>query len=116
MIDLNDLTLGQVNQIGKLCGNSKSTKHPYKIGQAYLIRTVTCHWVGKLEAVYEQEIVLSEASWIANTGRFNECLKDSMENLNNAEIEPVFKGNTILGRAAFIDVNEWHHKLPREVK
>ena len=116
-MNIDELTLGQIKQIQSMCGTTKTDfSHPYQLGKCYLIRTVTCHWVGKLEAVYDQEIVLSSASWVVDTGRFNECLKNSMKNLTNAEIEPVFKGKTILNRGSFIDVNEWNHDLPREVK
>lgn len=115
-MNINDMTIGQAKEIAQFFSANQEASHPYKIGQCYLIRTVTCHWVGKLIAVYQNEVVLEKASWVADTGRFHECLRDSMEGLSNAEIEPVFKGNVILGRGSFIDVSEWHHKLPEQVK
>ena len=116
--------LKDAEAIAKLLGRASPTimpeilsqehDHPYKIGQSYLIRTVTCHWVGRLIAVYSQEIVLEKASWVADTGRFHVALRDGWD--SNAEIEPVFKGNVILGRGSFIDVSEWHYDLPEQVK
>ena len=49
--------------------------HPYKIGSNYLIRTVTMIYTGKLVAVYDKELVISSASWIADTGRFADALR-----------------------------------------
>jgi len=84
--------------------------HPYKIGQAYLIRTVTMYQVGILVAVFPQEIVLKDAAWVADTGRFEKCLREGKLD----EIEPIEKGNMIVGRGAIVDVAEWHHEIPRE--
>jgi hypothetical protein len=36
----------------------RSTKaHPYVIGEAYFMRTVTHHYTGRLVAVYDNELV-----------------------------------------------------------
>jgi len=73
--------------------------HPYTIGCAYHIRTVTMAIAGILTAVHEHELVFSNASWVADTGRFNEYLKDTSKLKEN---EP-FKYNAIVGRGALID-------------
>jgi len=85
---------------------------PFELGRKYLIRTVTMIQIGRLVEVFDNELVLEDASWIGDTGRFNECLKsrDVLE-----EVEPA-DGRVIVGRNAIIDVYEWNQDLPREVK
>lgn len=85
--------------------------HPYQIGQNYFIRTVTMHHVGRLVAVYEHELVLEDASWIADDGRFHNALKGE----GFDEIEP-FIHEAIIGRHALIDCTLWPYELPKEQK
>lgn len=84
---------------------------PWVIGKNYLIRTVTMHHIGKLEAVTKQELVLSGASWVADSGRFHDALKEGKLD----EVEP-FVHDVIVGRGALIDATEWPHDLVREQK
>ena len=86
--------------------------HPWKKGTNYLIRTVTMIDIGQLVEVTDQELVLEKASWIADTGRFNEALKNGTLN----EVEPFPDGLVIVGRGSIIDACEWNHALPRTVK
>ena len=109
-MDIDTLTLGEIKQIQTLIGTTVDT-HPYQIGKNYLIRTVTMIQTGKLVAVTNQELVLEEASWIADTGRFSECLKNGTFN----EVEP-FPGKVIVGRGSVIDATEFNHQLPRSLK
>lgn len=83
----------------------------YKIGQAYLIRTVTMYYTGVLEEVGEQEIKLSKAAWIADTGRYHNALISGEFN----EVEPII-GPVIIGRGAIIDAVEWPNRLPEKQK
>ena len=109
-MNIDSLTLGEIKQIQTLIGTTVDT-HPYQIGKNYLIRTVTMIQTGKLVAVTNQELVLEDAAWIADTGRFNECLKNGSFN----EVEP-FPGRIIVGRGSVIDATEFNHQLPRSVK
>lgn len=85
--------------------------HPYTIGQSYLIRLVTHYWLGRLVAVHERELVLENASWIADTGRYHKAVDiDSL-----VEVEPR-KGPIIIGRGALVDCAEWHSALPTDPK
>ena len=112
MININELTLGQVKELQSLLGGSNQvSNHPYKIGEAYLIRTVTFIALGKLEWVGEHELVLSSASWVADTDRFYNALKDG----KLKEVEP-FINDEIVGRGSIVDATIWTHPLPREQK
>lgn len=114
-MELDKLTLGELREIKQLLGNSNcgSKKHPFKIGQAYLIRTVTMFYIGVLREVYDTELVLSDLSWIPDTGRFADAF-DAVENLS--EVEPFPEESVILGRGALIDACPWNRELPRAQK
>ena len=98
-MNIDDLTLGQVKQIQAMAGNAAPQSGPWIIGEHYVIRTVTMIQTGVLMAVHPQELVLSDAAWIADTGRWNNFLRDP--NLAE-EVEP-FTAQVIVGRAAIID-------------
>lgn len=90
----------------KLAMNGKTNEvkndSPFVIGKNYHVRTVTMAIAGKLKAVYPQELVFENASWVADTGRFNEYLKDTSKLKEN---EP-FMNDVIVGRGALIDCTE----------
>lgn len=90
---------------------AKKQVGPWKLGQAYLIRGVTNYWTGRLEAVHEGFLVLADAAWIADTGRYNEAVSKGLL----SEVEPV-DGPAIIGSGAIMDACEWRFDLPRAVK
>ena len=90
--------------------------NPYIIGHNYLIRTVTHIYVGKLIGFGSQEIVLTECSWVADTGRFNEVFTNGLEAHNNSEIEPIDSPMVGIGRGAIVDFAIYSKDLPTKVK
>lgn len=112
-MNLDELTLGQIKEISSLTG-CKSNSNPYTkyIGKAVFIRTITMYYLGRLEKVYESELVLSECSWIADTGRWYDALKNGTAK----EVEPYPCEEVIIGRGAILDVCEWTKDLLREQK
>lgn len=86
--------------------------HAYEIGQNYIIRTVAMIYTGKLVAVYEHELVIEDAAWIAETSRWHKTLLTGELN----EIEPYPDGQVIVARGGIIDVAKWSHALPRVAK
>jgi hypothetical protein len=86
----------------------KTNMHPFKIGEKYFIRTVTMYLVGKLEKVFDDELVLSGAAWVAHSGRFYNAIKDGEKAID--EIEP-FIDDVIVGRGSLIDMTKWDHDL-----
>ena len=84
---------------------------PWRIGEKYLIRTVTHFLTGRLSFVGPQELALDDAAWIADTGRFSDALKTGKLN----EVEPI--GSTqIIGRGSIVDAAVWAFDLPLEQK
>jgi len=106
-MNIDELTLGQIKQIRELTGGSQAQpqSHPWVIGEHYVVRTVTMIQTGVLIAVHPQELVLADACWIADTGRWHDFLKspDTVK-----EVEP-FTEDAIIGRGGIIDAQ----KLPK---
>jgi hypothetical protein len=88
-----------------------NAEHPYTVGTTYIIRTVTMYYTGRLQSVWPGELVLSDAAWIADTGRFSTALSTG----KLSEVEP-YPGECIVSRAAIVDVAPWNHPLPRDVR
>lgn len=86
---------------------------PYEIGKAYLIRSVTHINIGIVKTVGDNEIILSSASWIADTGRYHDALKYGTDKLN--EVEP-YLDDVIINRSAVVDATIWRHSPPTEQK
>lgn len=76
-----------------------------------MIRTVTNYLLGKLEKVTKTDLLLSAASWVADTGRFHVALRDGVLN----EVEP-YPNEVIVSRGAIVDAAVWNHELPRVAK
>ena len=112
MID--KMTVGDVKQIAALLGNSRAEKKEsfFKVGQCYLVRGVTNYIVGKVERINDTEILFSDASWVADMGRFYDAFKTGKLN----EVEPVPNGVVIMNRGSWVDAFEWAHPLPTEQK
>ena len=100
-MNIEDLTIGQARELVALFGSApkQTDASAWEIGKGYLIRTVTMTNTGRLVAVTEQELVLEDAAWIADTGRFS----DSLQKCNFNEVEPFPDGRVIIGRGAIVD-------------
>lgn len=100
-MEIDSLTIGQAKELAQMfpkCAHDS----PWKIGKIYLIRTVTMIQTGRLVAVTSQELVLEDAAWIADTGRFADVLRTGEFD----EVEPFPSGQVIVGRGAVIDAVE----------
>lgn len=86
-------------------------KGVWQIGKNYVIRTVTMINIGKLVKVTEEELILEDASWIPDTGRWTDFLKEGKYD----ECEP-FEVSVIVGRKSLIDATLWNHALPKNQK
>ena len=108
---LDDLTYGEIKQIAGMFSEDKES-HPYEIGKNYFIRTVTHYYTGRLDAVFNQELVITDAAWIADTGRYADALKTG----NFSEVEPYPDGRVVIGRGAILDAAQLATTLPRSQK
>jgi len=80
------------------------------IGKKFLFRTVTYHVVGQVIKRLGNFLVLSSASWVADSGRFMQAIKDGTLN----EVEPV--GQVFVNLETVTDFYPWVHALPTEQK
>lgn len=80
------------------------------VGKKWFIRTVTYFLVGRLTKRMGAFLLLEEASWVADTGRFMDAIKNGTLN----EVEPV--GPVIVNSASIVDMFPWNHKLPKDQK
>jgi len=80
------------------------------VGKSFFFRTVTYHLVGKVVKVYGNIIALETASWVADSGRFMNAIKEG----KLSEVEPV--GTAYLNFNSVTDFFPWKHALPIEQK
>ena len=103
------LSLEDVRQL--LVGGPSPKSHSFVVGKAYLIRTVTMHYTGRVVEVTDSDVLLEDAAWIADTGRYSNSLLSG----ELSEIEP-YPGRVAVCRGGMIDFCEWTHNLPRVQK
>jgi len=101
-----EITLSELREL-----TQPSLSHSFVVGTQYLIRTVTMYYTGRLLAVTDSDLVLEDAAWVADTGRFHNALKTGELN----EVEP-FTDRVIVPRGGIIDATAWTHDLPRAQK
>jgi len=85
----------------------------YQLGEPYMIRTVTMIYTGRLVKASNNELVLTECSWIPDTGRWmSACESGTFD-----EVEPYPKdAEVIVNREAVLDLFKIDFKLPEEQK
>jgi hypothetical protein len=116
-IDTNELTLGQLKEISAMfpsSSNSIESKDlyiPLEIGKSYLFRTVTHIEVGRVKSIHGPFVTLESASWIADTGRYHNCLRDGTFD----EVEP-YPDTTTINSLSLINHAPWDHALPTDQK
>ena len=82
------------------------------IGEKMFFRTVTYHALGEVKKIVGRFVYLKNASWIADTGRFMNFIKDGIQ--TNSEVEPVKE--MFVNMDTVVDMFKWNHKLPTEQK
>jgi hypothetical protein len=80
-------------------------------GQNVLVRTVTHYYTGELDGTEDGFLVLKDAAWIADTGRFSKALLTGELD----EVEP-YPGGCLVAIGAVVDISPWNHPLPRTQK
>jgi hypothetical protein len=117
-VDLDQLTVRQARELAQMFGGmigvakNEAPLRPFVPGKAYFIRTVTHYLTGRVVESDPQWIVMEDAAWIADTGRYHAALTTGELD----EVEPYPNGRVTVGCGAVIDSCEWLHPLPREQK
>lgn len=77
------------------------------------IRTVTNYYVGELVSMDAKYIVLTNAAWVADTGRFAGFLQTG----DASEVEPYPDGMLVhINVGSIVDFIDWPHGLLRNQK
>ena len=84
---------------------------PFEIGGKYFIRTVTYFATGEVVDIKGDFLELTDAAWIADTGRFRDAIAKGVLN----EVEPI-EVPMFINMASITDAFSWTHALPREQK
>jgi hypothetical protein len=86
-------------------------RQPFPFEGTVAIRTVTHYYTGRVKTVEAGFVVLSDASWIPDSGRWSTFLAQGAAN----EVEP-FPDEVAVALGAIVDVAPWTAALPRDVK
>jgi hypothetical protein len=84
---------------------------PFEVDQTWLIRTVTFAVTGRVKAIKGKFLVLNEAAWIADTGRFGECIE--MGSLS--EVEAV-TADVVVNTDSIVDAYSLETFITKETK
>jgi hypothetical protein len=118
---IDDLTIKEAKEIAHMVANlfggkaSHIRQHPFEVGKAYFIRTITHHYIGVVREICELCIVMDNCSWVADDGRYHKLMRGVWDDKSEVEpypkecLVPVFFG-------AMIDSREWNFDIPTEVK
>ena len=100
-MNIEDLTIKQARELVALFSATQVPQKSefWQIGKHYLIRTVTMIDTGTLVSIDDHEIILKDAAWVADTGRFSNAIKS----LNFNEVEAFPDGLVAIGRGSIID-------------
>ncbi len=80
------------------------------VGKCFYFRTVTYHLTGRVTKLVGNFLLLEDAAWIADSGRFMNAIKNG----ELSEVEPV--GSAMINVQTVTDMFPWKHKLPMEQK
>lgn len=116
---IDNLTLKDIKELKCFLGGNSTVSHPpevlpphpYEVGKNYVIVTVTLYYMGKLEAVYKDELRMSSVSFLPEVERLHEFLGEGILK----EVQPTHvSGDALIGRGGIISVFNWLHPLPSE--
>lgn len=94
---------------------SEKNELPFEIGTAYLFRTITYHALGRVKSIVGKFLILEEAGWVADTGRYSDACEGRMMELTSSEFEPVMRPY-IINSDHITDSVTYPYELPRAVK
>jgi len=109
-IEISDETFEKLKDQLLADGGKEVNTYEDLVGGKYYFRTVTYHSVGEVKKIVGKFAYLKNASWIADSGRFMNAIKDGTLD----EVEPV--GDAFVNLDALVDFFPWVHKLPKDQK
>ena len=107
-IEISDETWEKIKDQVLTDGGKEISNYEDLVGGKFYFRTVTYHTVGEVKKIVGRFAQLKDASWVADSGRFMNAIKDG----TLSEVEPV--GNAFVNIDTVVDFFPWVHKLPKE--
>lgn len=82
------------------------------VGDGVLLMTDTFYWIGRVKKLGNTAVILEEAAWIADLGRFQNSMANGMSAINEAEPVP---GNGVMAvmNEHIRTILPWNHSLIR---
>jgi hypothetical protein len=109
-IEVSDETWEKIKDKVLEDGGKEINTYEDLVGQKFYFRTVTYHQVGEVKKIVGRFAFLKNASWVADSGRFMNAIKDG----TLEEVEPV--GDAFVNLDTVVDFFKWTHKLPTSQK
>lgn len=107
-----NLTLGEIKELmGLLSSEATRQELPFTVGEKVFIRTVTHYLTGQIKRVVGKFLVLKDAAWIADSGRFMQAIEEG----KLSEVEP-FTSDVRVNTDTIVDCYQWLFELPRSQK
>ena len=97
-----------VNGVDYVPADTISAKYDGELPPVVFVRTVTMHYVGRIVDDAAGYLVLADASWVADSGRFGEALATGTLAETEKFPDPVF-----INPDTIVDVTAWNHPLPK---
>jgi len=80
------------------------------VGKKIFVRTVTYHLLGEVTKIGGNLVFLKNASWVADSKRFSDFIKNGPS--DSVEIE--YLGDWFFNIQSLTDGGFWKHKLPKK--
>lgn len=103
--------MNRLDALLSLVSDQPSASSVFPFGGSVAVRTVTHYYTGRVHGVHGNFLILEDAAWIPDTGRWSTFLSAGTAN----EIEP-YPENVAIALGAIIDATPWPHTLPSAVK
>lgn len=110
IIEISDDTFEKLKDQIVADGGKEVSNYEDLVGGKYYFRTVTYHTLGEVKKIVGRFAQLKNASWIADSGRFMNAIKDG----TLEEVEPV--GTAFVNLDTVVDFFPWIHGLPKDQK
>lgn len=108
VIEISEETWDKIKDQVQAEGGKEINTYEDMVGGKFFFRTVTYHVVGEVKKMVGRFAYLKEASWVADTGRFSDFIKNGVQ--SSSEIEPV--GEQFVNLDTVVDFFPWKHNLP----
>lgn len=98
------------NFVNESIGSALCPPVPFRVREKYIIRTITMINIGRLVDITGHFLTLDDASWIADAGRWEECITKP----EGIKISEKFKDPVIINVQCIVDATKWRLALPKE--